>query len=54
MNTTVEWVLLEFNGVNHLVPYFGDEMAGWHDPKEECACKTRIENGVVIHQLVSQ
>jgi hypothetical protein len=53
-NLEVEWVVLDFKGVKHVVPYFGDEMAGWHDPKPECACGTKTEDGVVIHQLAKQ
>lgn len=54
MSGELEWVVLTFNGVPHVVPYYGEEMAGWHDPKAECACGTRNEDGVIVHRLVEQ
>lgn len=30
MSAELEWAVLEFSGVNHVVPYFGREMTGWH------------------------
>lgn len=53
-NTDIEWAVLTFNGTQHVVPYLGDEMAGWHDPKMECKCKPYLDDGVIVHRLVSQ
>lgn len=50
----IEWVVLSFNGVEHVVPYSGDEMAGYHDPNMACPCEPNIDDGVVVHNLVTQ